>query len=146
MFQVQWFPFARVSFDRPEYAPSMFRGIIQVCDVQEPYLPDRVMRQFRHVQGIPALPPQPIAVTRGFNLRHYDVIFHSDLLGVWDEDLRPLIQIEDPSATQYWDVMDDYLDWLDEYSHVLVDPSSTREDRLAGPVHPTPSVDTLAVL
>lgn len=134
-----------MDFRLPQYAPSLFEGILRCLDIEELYQPGRLLRQFGHVQGIPDPPPEPIQVTRNNRLTHYSVHFEKDLLGVWDQDPRPLIQIREPRATYYWAVTDDYLDWYDRVSHPLVDPRSRRLDRPVGPLRIPPSVDSFAV-
>jgi len=67
-------------------------------------------------------------------------VVHSDKqLQGWDLDPRPLIELDGPQATHFWDVSDDYYAFLDEASHPIVDPRSTRPERPIGS-------DSLAVI
>jgi len=100
--------------------------------VHEAYHPDRVLRQFGLVQTVPDPPIDPVEVTRLAELHRYIVAHSDEQLQRWDLDPRPLIDLDGPQATHFWDVSEDYHAFLDEASHVMVDPRSTRPERMVG--------------
>ena len=90
-------------------------------------MPDRVMRQFGITQSVPVEPIAPLscsrpAIIKGIN--GYKLTFATELLRVWDEEDRPLIDLRGPEATHLWDVTEEYVAYLEEYSHPYVDPRS----------------------
>lgn len=111
-------------------------------DIAEAYHPDRVLRQFGLVQGVPEPPIEPVYILREDELRAYGVTHSAEQLDRWDADPRPLIELQGPQAQHGWDFSDDYLEFLDRASHVLVDPRSIRRDP---PIPMTRGVDALAV-
>ncbi|KAH6785794.1 hypothetical protein C2S51_038249 [Perilla frutescens var. frutescens] len=57
--------------ERPEV--TFYEGCITACDIVEPYLPDRVLRQFGRVQTIPHPPLNPVVFRRGKKPGQYRV-------------------------------------------------------------------------
>ena len=68
-------PFGRDLDFGDMYRMSTYRGIIQFLGVVEPYMPDRVLRQFGRVQGRPldVIPPtggkRLETLQKGYNLQ-----------------------------------------------------------------------------
>ena len=50
-----------------------FTGCLIIDDVKEPYHPDRVLRQFGHVQGVHGPPIAPTLESRGSKTKAYNV-------------------------------------------------------------------------
>ena len=69
MIYVIWMPWGQLDFSSPALSPSLFRGVIECMDVREPYMPDRVLRQFGRVQRIPLERIRPSVVVRPGQLR-----------------------------------------------------------------------------
>ena len=138
LFKVRWLPWGRLDFSDPRYAPSRFRGIIECLEIQEPYLPDRVLRQFGYPQGIPDAPPPPLKVVRPSSTRKtYDVQYPADACQ-WGADPRPMIELVDAPRTTYpWECDPAYLGWWERMSHPYLDFRSPVQDPAA------PVVDAL---
>ena len=75
----------------------------------------------------------------------YDVVYAPELLLAWDAEPRPLIDLDGPVAEPTWKMSDDYMDWLDKFSHPVVDPSSERHDRPPRYGYTPVPIDALAV-
>ncbi|KAK9105279.1 hypothetical protein Scep_022123 [Stephania cephalantha] len=52
---------------------AFYSGTIKYMDVVEPYHPERILRQFGHVQSIPDLPYRPLEAHRGPSANKYSV-------------------------------------------------------------------------
>ncbi|KAF7153088.1 hypothetical protein RHSIM_Rhsim01G0119600 [Rhododendron simsii] len=90
--------------------------------VVEPYLPDRVLRQFSLMQLVPRPPLAPLRGTRGSMSATYSVIYqYTDALRqnwrdhMLHEDKRVLITPGIP-----WESHQDYLSWFRRVSHLKV--------------------------
>ncbi|CAI9108889.1 OLC1v1008591C1 [Oldenlandia corymbosa var. corymbosa] len=69
--EVEWEPFGR---DQAAAHPrTIFSGWIMYHDFQEPYMPERVLRQLGYVQYIPRAPLTPVTQFRGKNAHKYFV-------------------------------------------------------------------------
>ena len=68
---------------RSEVPISSFHGIIHCRNITEPYMPDRVMRQFGYTQGIPASPLPPKRRRRSGSAHKY-VCQHDPMIGIWN--------------------------------------------------------------
>ncbi|KAL9691501.1 hypothetical protein QQ045_011925 [Rhodiola kirilowii] len=140
---VCWMPWGQLDFDSPSLAPSRFRGLIECFDIREPYLPDRVMRQFGRMQGIPEAPPTPIAAVRTSSMRVTYIINFPVEACQWGADPRPMIELgEMPDANFPWDCQPEYLDWWEQMSHPYLDFRSPRQD----PSTPAPVDDDVPLL
>ncbi|KAI8558208.1 hypothetical protein RHMOL_Rhmol04G0072200 [Rhododendron molle] len=91
-----------------------YTGCIHAMAVLEPYLPDRVLRQFGMVQLVPGPPLVPLRGSRGGNSHSYSVVYvYTD--GQWENwrdhvinaDKRVPIQLGVP-----WESHPDYLPWF----------------------------------
>ncbi|KAI8541718.1 hypothetical protein RHMOL_Rhmol08G0084200 [Rhododendron molle] len=104
-----------------------YTGCIRAMAVLEPYLPDKVLRQFGMVQlvpGPPLVPLVPLRGSRGGNSHSYTVVYaYTD--GQWENwrdhvinaDKRVPIQLGVP-----WESHPDYLPWFSKVSHLRVSP------------------------
>ncbi|KAI8551551.1 hypothetical protein RHMOL_Rhmol06G0195600 [Rhododendron molle] len=101
-----------------------YTGCIRAMAVLEPYLPDRVLRQFGMVQLVPGPPLVPLRGSRGGNSHSYTVVYaYTD--GQWENwrdhvinaDKRVPIQLGVP-----WESHPDYLPWFSKVSHLRVSP------------------------
>ncbi|KAK9089142.1 hypothetical protein Scep_028224 [Stephania cephalantha] len=54
-------------------AMAFYSGKIKYMDVVEPYHPERILRQFGHVQSIPDPPYRPLEAHRGPSANKYSV-------------------------------------------------------------------------
>ena len=144
--QVVWQPWGAQPYEHEVLSPTLFRGLIRANKIVEPYMPDRVLRQFGITQGVPVEPIRPVKCKRGPVLVKdaYTLQFAQSDLALWDEEQRPLIQLSGPRATRGWDVTRDYLDYIEEYMHVDIDPNSAAIRRRERQRRPH-TVDTLAV-
>ncbi|KAI8560677.1 hypothetical protein RHMOL_Rhmol04G0276000 [Rhododendron molle] len=60
---------------RQVVADVFYTGCIRAMAVLEPYLPDRVLRQFGMVQLVPGPPLVPLRGSRGANSHSYSVVY-----------------------------------------------------------------------
>jgi len=135
-------PWGRLDFSSPALSPSLFRGVIECMDVREPYMPDRVLRQFGRVQRIPLERLRPTVVVRPGALRAKTrtLRFEDDACH-WDDDPQPRIDLaETPAVTDPWEVDPAYMDWWRDYVHPFIDyRSSIPAPEPAAPVDRPPS-------
>ena len=80
-------PYGDVDFATPDLAPSLFHGVISFLDKTEPYMPDRVARQFGRVQQIPKPVIDPIRAWRRSKVTSYVVEYDS---AKWSWDAWPM--------------------------------------------------------
>ncbi|KAF7129007.1 hypothetical protein RHSIM_Rhsim10G0126300 [Rhododendron simsii] len=112
---------------------AFYTGPIRAMSYVEPYLPDRVLRQFGLLQRIPANPIAPSFASRGQH--KYDVVYEWNE-GFWSssdyhlvpEDKRERVPLGIP-----WACTEDYLPWLRVFSHPRVGrgPGRLRQGREA---------------
>ncbi|KAG5535793.1 hypothetical protein RHGRI_023533 [Rhododendron griersonianum] len=101
---------------------ALYTGCICCMIVVEPYLPDRVLRQFGLVKLVPGPPLAPLRGTRGSTSATYSVVYqYTDAL--WQnwhdhmlhEDKRVPVTPGIP-----WESHQDYLPWFRRVSHLKV--------------------------
>ena len=82
-------------------------------DVIEPYHPQRVFHQFRHVQSIPPPPYAPVRASRGANATKYRVSYQI-LDQFWITWANNILSPEHRGGrvTHAWDCAPDYLEWF----------------------------------
>lgn len=124
---IKFMPYGdRVLDFQGEFRLSTYRGTIRIGDIVEPYMPDRVLRQFGFVQTIPQERIVPYLEVRPETGKGYKVRFHS-VEDRWESrhdatsrvSLAGRIPAPDP-----WTVSADYMDWFSSRCHPFVLPSS----------------------
>ncbi|KAK9088808.1 hypothetical protein Scep_027890 [Stephania cephalantha] len=63
--EVTWDPYVNLRENGVVQAMAFYSGKIKYMDVVEPYHPERILRQFGHVQSIPDPPYRPLEAHRG---------------------------------------------------------------------------------
>ena len=89
------------------------------------------MRQFGVTQGVPAWPIAPAKCDRPLRIKGrpgYKLTFTPSQLAEWDSESRTLIELRGPEATHLWDVTEEYVSYIKEYSHPYVDARSGRRE------------------
>ncbi|RHN50659.1 putative aminotransferase-like, plant mobile domain-containing protein [Medicago truncatula] len=104
--QVCWTPYVAHRDVRPLNEVSLYRGWIRWGSKMYAHLPDRVLRQYGHVQSIPLSPND--VTGHSTTLERMDVMFTQYAINVVDPDLVS----NDPSAC-----VDGYMDWFRMISH-----------------------------
>ena len=137
MLQVTWEPYKGVRQTWDLKAEAFYRGYLVAGDVVEPYMPDRCMRQFGHVQGIPRDPiAQRAERSKAQTSRQTRPLWYT-LGEEWNSrDLHMLhLHQRGPRARLPWDCTDDYPLWFAEQSHRIVQnprqragPPAARDD------------------
>ncbi|XP_021720108.1 uncharacterized protein LOC110687784 [Chenopodium quinoa] len=123
--QVVWLPYGTVpASDVPR---TVFTGWLRYQDVIEPYMPNRVLRQFGYVQTF----PMPINCLdfayRPADSKLYKVKWNvSSVENAWTLYPRDfwLILAEFQRAQHSSDVADGYYDWFTDVSHIFVVPAA----------------------
>ena len=138
--QVIWDPYSQLISDyhRPEV--TFYIGCLRCFEVVEPYHPDRVLRQFGHVQTIPAAPLGPGQHRRGGSAQRQRARWHEAVRGyfeTWDnhlftDDRRGRL------ANPAWSCSPDYMDWYSRVSH----PRVQNPVHHSGFVAPSAATDT----
>ncbi|KAK9083457.1 hypothetical protein Scep_029928 [Stephania cephalantha] len=104
---------------------AFYSGKIKYMDVVEPYHPERILRQFGHVQSIPDPPYRPLEAHRGPSANKYSVKygFEQDNWERWrNHVLAPEVRGE--KAVFEFLATPDYLPWFVKVSHpVITNPS-----------------------
>ena len=88
-------------------------------------MPDRVLRQFGITQGVPVPPTVPLECTRPAKIKgrpFYKLVFPVGSLAVWDSDDRPMVELRGPETSHKWACTEEYVAYMEEYSHPYVDP------------------------
>ena len=70
-------PYGDLDFTLPYLAPSLFHGVLSFLDKTEPYMPDRVARQFGRIQQIPKPVIAPLRAWRRSKVTAYAVEYDS---------------------------------------------------------------------
>ncbi|KAG5545123.1 hypothetical protein RHGRI_017552 [Rhododendron griersonianum] len=99
---------------------AFYTGPIRAMSYVEPYLPDRVLRQFGLLQRIPADPIAPQRASRGQHTYH---VVYEWTEGFWsspDYHLVPEDKRERTPPGIPWACTDDYIPWLSVFSHQRV--------------------------
>ncbi|KAH7858050.1 hypothetical protein Vadar_019523 [Vaccinium darrowii] len=103
---------------------AFYTGPIRGMSVVEPYLPDRVLRQFGLVQIIPGDPIAPARVETGD--KKYNVVYTwTDANWTsWEYHVVPEVKRVRTKADVPWECHPDYAQWLSRYSHFTVSPDA----------------------
>lgn len=119
---VTWTPFGKnPSMNVPI---TLFSGIIHCRTITEPYMPDRCLRQFGYVQVIPTQVFIPRKVYRGRKTQKY-ICDHDVMLRSWQEWRHMLVNLSGIGSSKASfpnQVVDGYLPWFRERSHLRVSP------------------------
>ena len=141
-------PYKGIEGHDADLLTSSYRGTICAMEVYEPYHPDRVLRQFRRWQCVPADPPIPplVGYVRGRTLHGYTVTFDPVHYG-WDDRLAhiPTTLSTQPDCTQsLWGTDFEYPGWYARHCHPFVLEASYRHPPSSLRVPPL-NVDTVRV-
>ncbi|KAJ1423148.1 Phosphatidylinositol-specific phospholipase C, X domain [Sesbania bispinosa] len=129
---VIWMPYEGHRVHRPFHDVLWYRGHITCGSIVFPHLPERVLRQYGHIQSIPPSPHDAFPVS-GISDIHYQFLHYEDHLL---EDVYRGPQMTIPAKC-----VDDYMRWYHRISHPYLIPS---DDRVANPVpRRVPRVDTV---
>ncbi|KAJ1391176.1 Aminotransferase-like, plant mobile domain [Sesbania bispinosa] len=90
-----------------------------------PHLPDRVLRQYGHIQGIPPSPHDQLPVPPMTDIHDHYLHYEDHLL---DASRRG------PVVTHAWECIHGYLDWFRTVSHPYI---ISHQDRVHDPLPPT---------
>ncbi|KAG5516066.1 hypothetical protein RHGRI_036948 [Rhododendron griersonianum] len=96
---------------------AFYTGPIRAMSYVEPYLPDRVLRQFGLLQRIPADPIAPQRASRGQHTYH---VVYEWTEGFWSSPDYHLVLEDKRERTPPgipWACTDDYIPWLSVFSH-----------------------------
>ncbi|XP_045801574.1 uncharacterized protein LOC123895344 [Trifolium pratense] len=105
---------------RPLINACWFSGWLRCGKLKAKHLPERVLRQFQHVQGIPRNPS--MSATPGMNLCEIDRVFTEELeLRMIDEEMRGR------PVTSPWDTELGYMSWFYRVSHPVMRPVQAPE-------------------
>ena len=94
-------PWGELYFSSSALSPSLFRGVIECMNVREPYMSDRVLKQFGRVQRIPLERIRPSVVVRPGALRAKTrTLRYEEDACHWDDDPQSRIDLaETPAVT-----------------------------------------------
>ncbi|XP_073225403.1 uncharacterized protein [Cicer arietinum] len=107
--QICWTPYKEHRLRRPFEDVCLFRGWIRWGPKMYAHLPDRVLRQYGHVQTIPRSPLEIIGQTT--TLEEIDIIFTQYALHVVDAGAV----VQGPA-----DCTNDYMEWFNRISHPYI--------------------------
>ncbi|KAK9166870.1 hypothetical protein Scep_002061 [Stephania cephalantha] len=123
--EVTWDPYVNLRENGVVQAMAFYSGKIKYMDVVEPYHPERILRQFGHVQSIPDPPYRPLEAHRGPFAKKYSVKygFKQDNWERWrNHVLAPEVRGE--KAVFEFLATPEYLPWFVKVSHpVITNPS-----------------------
>ncbi|CAJ2646661.1 protein MAIN-LIKE 1-like [Trifolium pratense] len=100
---------------RPLINSCWFSGWLRCGNLKAKHLPERVLRQFKHVQGIPRKPD--LSATPGMSLCEIDRVFMEEL------DLRMIAEeMRGQAVVSAWDHEPGYMTWFYKVSHPVMRP------------------------
>ncbi|KAL2930407.1 Protein MAIN-LIKE 1 [Bienertia sinuspersici] len=116
--EVIWLPYGSNVADN--FPLSLYHGCIRYSSTIEPYMPDRVLRQFGYVQTPPIPPIKP---NKEYKPAHsYSVDYGEGMMNFWDDpsshclsETRLGKMVKDP-----WDTSSDYMSWFAQHTHIRV--------------------------
>lgn len=135
-------PFGRDLDFAGQFRSSTYRGTLRFCGIFEPYMPDRVLRQFGRVQEQPLAVIPPSFMQRPFRLqRRYILTFdmqHHRWADQDDERFYPVTGHRRTIESCQGGVTADYLAWFQSQSrgHVLPTTVVLPGAPPAAPTHP----------
>ncbi|KAH6807024.1 hypothetical protein C2S51_028132 [Perilla frutescens var. frutescens] len=123
---VVWDPYVRLRDGGERPKVTFYEGCITACDIVEPYLPDRVLRQFGRVQTIPHPPLDPVVFRRGKKPGQYRVVWGM-LTSFYEQWESHMLARERRGRVVYpaWVCSPDYQQWYESISHPRVQPEAT---------------------
>ncbi|KAK1304873.1 hypothetical protein QJS10_CPB11g00705 [Acorus calamus] len=126
--QVDYEPYSNIrdSFPLQEYA--FFNGCLVANRVYEPYMPERMLRQLGHLQTIPKGPTRPDGKTRRPRVASsYRVTYGGSVtyMEQWEDHLLGP-RSRGPRTRSSWDIVPEYITWLDRVSHRFVQNPENR--------------------
>jgi hypothetical protein len=106
---------------RPLIDECFFSGWLRCGKELGKHLPERVLRQFKHVQGIPRDPA--LSATPGMTVAQIDRVWMEELhMRMIDEDLRGRVVVNP------WDCEAGYISWYYKVSHPIMRPVEAEQD------------------
>ena len=133
-FKVNFMPYGELNFEDEDLAPSLFHGVLSCLHDTEPYMPDRVARQFGRVQCVPRDVIALIKAHRRCKLGRYTV--HYDVaMWVWNSLSLHSFSLDelDPETEYPHQCHDDYMDWYKTISHRFVSSPGEAAIRVSKP-------------
>ncbi|KAL2923157.1 Serine/threonine-protein phosphatase 7 long form-like protein [Bienertia sinuspersici] len=103
-----------------KYPISSYHGCIRYGSIIEPYMPDRVLRQFGYLQTRPMPPIKPNKEYKPEN--SYSVEYGEGMISFWDDPSSHCLSVAhlDDLALNPWDCSSDYMQWFLQCSHPKV--------------------------
>ncbi|KAK1258925.1 hypothetical protein QJS04_geneDACA018683 [Acorus gramineus] len=127
--QVDWDPYRSVRDRRPLSEFTFFKGCLCINSIFEPYMPDRVLRQFGHIQTVPRSPIRPQRVAkRNRSSTGYKAEYGGSVeqLEQWHDSVLSVASRGD-RVYQSWDAVPDYIKWFERMSHRFVQNPHNRK-------------------
>lgn len=114
-----------MDFYGSEFRVSLFHGTLSCLDITEPYMPDRVARQFGRVQGIPQPVIEPTRAYRLGDNTRYRVEYPNTSWALRHQLPTHRIPLETmgPEVRSPWDTTVEYMEWYHIRTHPMVCPS-----------------------
>ncbi|KAJ1397730.1 Ribonuclease H domain [Sesbania bispinosa] len=120
-----WIPYVSYRPYRPFHDIYWYYGYISCGSSSFPHLPDHVLRQYGHIQGIPPSPHDQLPVPPMTDIHDHYLHYEDHLL---DAGRRG------PVATHAGECIHGYLDWFRTVSHPYIIP---HQERVHEPLPPT---------
>ncbi|KAL2903642.1 Serine/threonine-protein phosphatase 7 long form-like protein [Bienertia sinuspersici] len=116
--EVIWMPYGVDVLGK--YPISLYHGCIRYGSIIEPYMPDRVLRQFGYVQTRPMTSIKPNKEYKPEN--SYSVEYGEGMMSFWDDPSSHCLSVArlGDLALNPWDSSSDYMQWFLQRSHPKV--------------------------
>ncbi|KAJ6801691.1 ribonuclease 3-like protein 2 [Iris pallida] len=131
--EIVWDPYRDLrSSSRPLQPVALLHGLLSCHDIEEPYMPDRVLRQFGYVQTVPTRLLKMVSAPKGTKPSNYVPMEYNRASDFFNERQRHVIrESERQAVVEISDCSDDYIAYYADVGHpMLLNPDNRKGDKV----------------